>query len=99
MKPTLFLSSGKILSVEDIDPESFCFKSEEDSFQSEEDSFLVSMQRVAKLTDQYWLDKDATKLCTYPKFGTGVAFRALVVFESLDDANAEALAKNQPPYI
>jgi hypothetical protein len=43
-------------------------------------SFLVSMQRVAKVTGKYWHDEEGTKLCVHPKFGTWKAFRAVIVF-------------------
>mmetsp|Transcript_27042 Transcript_27042/g.49208 ORF Transcript_27042/g.49208 Transcript_27042/m.49208 type:complete len:362 (-) Transcript_27042:5-1090(-) len=46
----------------------------------ERESFLVSMQRVAKVTGKYWHDEEGTKLCVHPKFGTWKAFRAVVVF-------------------
>ena len=51
-------------------------------FDYTDNSFLVSMQRVAKATGQYWLDEGATKLCVHPEYGTWTAFRAVVVFET-----------------
>ena len=53
-------------------------------FDCNQDSFLVSMQRVANLTGQYWHDEDGTKLCVHPVYGTWTAFRVLVVFTSAD---------------
>ena len=46
--------------------------------------FLVSVQRVAKVSGQYWYDDDkqGTKLCVHPKFGTWMALRAVVVFHT-----------------
>ena len=55
-------------------------------FESKDDSFLVSMQRVAKVTGKYWHDEKGTKLCVHPEFGTWKAFRAVVVFQSRRDA-------------
>ena len=47
-------------------------------------SFLVSMQRVAKVTGKYWHDEEGTKLCVHPTFGTWKAFRAVIVFYKKD---------------
>jgi len=55
-------------------------------FESKDDSFLVSMQRVAKVTGKYWHDEQGTKLCVHPEFGTWKAFRAVVVFYTRHDA-------------
>ena len=44
-------------------------------------SFLVSMQRLAQTTGQYWQDDNATKLCVHPEYGTWTAFRAVVVLQ------------------
>ena len=44
-------------------------------------SFLVSMQRIAATTGQYWQDNNATKLCLHPEYGTWTAFRAVAVLE------------------
>ena len=46
------------------------------------DSFLVSMQRIASASGEYWHDEENTKLCVHPVYGTWTAFRALVVFET-----------------
>ena len=51
-------------------------------YDCKEDSFLVSMQRVANVTGQYWHDEDGTKLCVHPVYGTWTAFRVLLVFQS-----------------
>ena len=56
-------------------------------FDNNDNSFLVSMQRVAKTTGQYWLDEEATKLCVHPEYGTWTAFRAVVVFETSRNEN------------
>jgi hypothetical protein len=56
-----------------------CFAQEKTGQQS---SFLVSMQRVAKVTGNYWHDEEGTKLCVHPKFGTWKAFRVVLVFHS-----------------
>ena len=48
---------------------------------SKDTSFLVSMQRVAKITGKYWHDEESTKLCVHRVYGTWTAFRAVVVFE------------------
>lgn len=45
-------------------------------------SFLVSMQRIAVTTGEYWHDTAATKLCVHPEYGTWTAFRTVVVFET-----------------
>ena len=50
-----------------------------------QDSFLVSMQRIASVTGQYWHDEANTKLCVHPLYGTWTAFRALVVFETTEN--------------
>ncbi|KAL3775977.1 hypothetical protein HJC23_006325 [Cyclotella cryptica] len=50
-------------------------------FDYQDTSFLVSMQRVAKVSGQYWHDDEATKLCVHPEYGTWTAFRTVVVFE------------------
>jgi len=51
-------------------------------FDNKQDSFLVSMQRIASVSGQYWHDEENTKLCVHPVFGTWMAFRALVIFEA-----------------
>lgn len=48
---------------------------------NQQDSFLVSMQRIASASGQYWHDEENTKLCVHPVHGTWMAFRALVIFE------------------
>jgi hypothetical protein len=50
-----------------------------------QDSFLVSMQRIASVTGQYWHDEANTKLCVHPLYGTWTAFRALVIFETTEN--------------
>lgn len=74
-------------------------------FASKDDSFLVSMQRVAKVTGKYWHDEEGTKLCVHPKFGTWKAFRAVVVFTTRPEYNIEnnrmqndEVIPAQPPY-
>mmetsp|Transcript_15677 Transcript_15677/g.25769 ORF Transcript_15677/g.25769 Transcript_15677/m.25769 type:complete len:378 (+) Transcript_15677:118-1251(+) len=51
-------------------------------FDNKQSSFLVSMQRIASASGQYWHDEENTKLCVHPVFGTWMAFRALVIFET-----------------
>lgn len=51
-------------------------------YDGKKDSFLVSMQRVATTTGEYWHDDEATKLCVHPEYGTWTAFRTVVVFET-----------------
>jgi hypothetical protein len=51
-------------------------------FDNKQDSYLVSMQRVASISGQYWHDEENTKLCVHPVYGTWTAFRALVIFET-----------------
>lgn len=53
-------------------------------YDDKENSFLVSMQRVATTTGEYWHDSEATKLCVHPEYGSWTAFRCVVVFESRD---------------
>lgn len=48
-------------------------------FAEQKDSFLVSMQRVAKVTGEYWHDEEGTKLCVHPIYGTWTALRAVLV--------------------
>lgn len=50
-----------------------------------QDSFLVSMQRIASISGQYWHDEANTKLCVHPVYGTWTAFRALVIFETTEN--------------
>jgi len=54
-------------------------------YNNKQDSFLVSMQRIASVTGQYWHDEANTKLCVHPLYGTWTAFRALVVFETTEN--------------
>mmetsp|Transcript_21272 Transcript_21272/g.24610 ORF Transcript_21272/g.24610 Transcript_21272/m.24610 type:complete len:370 (+) Transcript_21272:920-2029(+) len=61
----------------------------------ERSSFLVSMQRVAKVTGKYWHDDEGTKLCVHPQFGTWKAFRAVVVFHKKIKAEKSA----EPPLV
>jgi len=51
-------------------------------FNNTTDSFLVSMQRVATTTGEYWHDDESTKLCVHPEYGTWTAFRVVVVFQT-----------------
>ena len=63
-------------------------------------SFLVSMQRVAKVTGKYWHDEEGTKLCVHPIFGTWKAFRAVVVFhQKTDKLNSLELSNSTPSNI
>ncbi|KAL7531522.1 LOW QUALITY PROTEIN: hypothetical protein ACHAWF_003802 [Thalassiosira exigua] len=84
----LFWSSGKRLKVDSVQidqsasDESVGTGNHFHCYESKEDSFLVSMQRVAMTTGQYWNDINATKLCVHPEYGTWTAFRCVVVFES-----------------
>jgi len=48
-----------------------------------DESFLVSTQRVAKVTGKFWHDEAGTKLCVHPQLGTWTSFRALVVFHTV----------------
>lgn len=57
-----------------------CFVSDDKCDDARHQSFLVSMQRVAKVTGKFWHDEMGTKLCVHPRFGTWKAFRAVVVF-------------------
>eukprot|EP01082_Thalassiosira_pseudonana_P006086 g5529.t1 g5529 contig2:711715-712698(+) len=61
-----------------------CFIESDDK----DSSFLVSMQRVAKITGKYWHDEAGTRLCVHPIYGTWTAFRAVVVFEA--DGNEQS---------
>ena len=77
-----------------------CFV-DNDLNEDEEESFLVSMQRIAKITGKYWHDEDGTKLCVHPRFGTWKAFRAVVVFhtvktEHADDTIITAIPESPP---
>jgi len=56
-------------------------------FDNKQDSFLVSMQRIASISGQYWHDEENTKLCVHPVYGTWMAFRALVIFETENSCN------------
>eukprot|EP00979_Chaetoceros_neogracilis_P014969 scaffold5212_cov262-Chaetoceros_neogracile.AAC.2 len=73
-------------------------------YASKDESFLVSMQRVAKVTGKYWHDEDGSKLCVHPTFGTWKAFRAVVVFHnchsehSSSSSGEERRIPLQPPY-
>mmetsp|Transcript_6704 Transcript_6704/g.9946 ORF Transcript_6704/g.9946 Transcript_6704/m.9946 type:complete len:411 (+) Transcript_6704:49-1281(+) len=65
-------------------------------------SFLVSMQRMAKLSGKYWQDDEGTKLCVHPLFGTWTAFRAVVVFYTNNDDSSlhhdmNIVVPNVPP--
>ena len=51
-------------------------------FNNTSDSFLVSMQRVATTTGEYWHDNESTKLCVHPEYGTWTAFRVVVAFQT-----------------
>ncbi|KAL7456278.1 hypothetical protein ACHAWC_007823 [Mediolabrus comicus] len=65
-----------------------------------QDSFLVSMQRIASVTGQYWHDEANTKLCVHPLYGTWTAFRALVVFETtenLDNSDERSSGNRSTP--
>ncbi len=64
---------------------------------SSSSSFLVSMQRLAKVSGEYWHDDVGTKLCVHPTYGTWHAFRALVVFHA-EDRNecTSGLRRNNP---
>lgn len=59
-------------------------------------AFLVSMQRIAKITGEYWHDDEATKLCVHPVYGTWTAFRAIVLFETTGNAQTSIPAAPQP---
>jgi len=61
------------------------------------DSFLVSMQRVANTTGQYWHDEDGTKLCVHPVYGTWTAFRVLAVFGADRDLSGNSGGSAIPP--
>lgn len=61
-------------------------------FVEQKDSFLVSMQRVAKVTGEYWHDEEGTKLCVHPKYGTWTALRAILVLHPKRDQ--DTCAKN-----
>jgi hypothetical protein len=65
-----------------------------------QDSFLVSMQRIASVTGQYWHDEANTKLCVHPLYGTWTAFRPLVVFETtenLDNSDERSSGNRSTP--
>lgn len=64
-----------------------------------QDSFLVSMQRIASITGQYWHDDENTKLCVHPVYGTWTAFRVLVIFEaeSVDSNVIRGVIPSAPP--
>eukprot|EP00581_Thalassiosira_minuscula_P016274 CAMPEP_0183732722 /NCGR_PEP_ID=MMETSP0737-20130205/39181_1 /TAXON_ID=385413 /ORGANISM="Thalassiosira miniscula, Strain CCMP1093" /LENGTH=311 /DNA_ID=CAMNT_0025965809 /DNA_START=151 /DNA_END=1086 /DNA_ORIENTATION=+ len=64
-------------------------------FREDEDSFLVSMQRIAVTTGEYWHDMEATKLCVHPEYGTWTAFRTVVVFDT--SSNLSASTPLAPP--
>ena len=66
-------------------------------YASQKSSFLVSMQRVAKATGEYWHDDEGTKLCVHPKFGTWKAFRAVVVFHKMQKAEEPQLSIPKAP--
>ncbi|KAL7516018.1 hypothetical protein ACHAWX_001078 [Stephanocyclus meneghinianus] len=85
----LFWSNGKrqrvnnreIISQKSIDDDVNKTNNPYHCFDYKDASFLVSMQRVAKVSGHYWHDDDATKLCVHPEYGTWTAFRTVVVFE------------------
>jgi hypothetical protein len=59
-----------------------------------QDSFLVSMQRVASVSGEYWHDEENTKLCVHPVHGTWTAFRALVIFETENSYNDTSIGSS-----
>ena len=65
-------------------------------FDTNQTSFLVSMQRVAKTTGEYWHDDEATKLCVHTIYGTWTAFRAVVVLETNDNISITVPPTPQP---
>lgn len=65
-------------------------------FKNEEHSFLVSMQRVANTTGEYWHDTESTKLCVHPEYGTWTAFRAIVVFETETSSLFDSSSSSPP---
>ncbi len=60
-------------------------------------SFLLSMQRAAKVTGNFWHDDEGTKLCVHPKFGTWTAFRAVVVFHKIQEPSDIENVIPEPP--
>lgn len=67
----------------------------------ENSSFLVCLQRVAKVTGNYWHDDEGTKLCIHPRYGTWTAFRCLIVFHTtIQNQNSAKLEirRNPPPW-
>ena len=68
-------STNTTESVSDAEKSNHCFN-------DASDSFLVSMQRVATTTGEYWHDDESTKLCVHPEYGTWTAFRVVVVFQT-----------------
>lgn len=83
----LFWSNGNRKKVELKCKDPISTKDSNNSYHCynyKENSFLVSMQRVAKVTGEYWHDDEATKLCVHRTYGTWTAFRAVVVFETID---------------
>ena len=68
-------STNTTESVSDVEKSNHCFN-------NTADSFLVSMQRVATTTGEYWHDDENTKLCVHPEYGTWTAFRVVVVFQT-----------------
>jgi len=66
-------------------------------FNDASDSFLVSMQRVATTTGEYWHDDDATKLCVHPEYGTWTAFRVVVVFQTKSTCGVADIPPTPPP--
>ena len=86
----LFWSNGKSqkIDVDKCDDSTTKAESRSDAeksnhcFNDASDSFLVSMQRVATTTGEYWHDNESTKLCVHPEYGTWTAFRVVIVFQT-----------------
>jgi len=82
-------STSTTESVSDVEKSNHCFN-------NTSDSFLVSMQRVATTTGEYWHDDDATKLCVHPEYGTWTAFRVVVVFQPKNTCGFAAAPPTPP---
>lgn len=65
-------------------------------FKDEDGSFLVSMQRAATTTGEYWHDMDGTKLCVHKEYGTWTAFRVVVVLGTTGVGQGDSLYPPPP---